>query len=63
MMADLFARARRYTWLRPLLLAASSLVCVSACSNHQHPSNPRPGTGQNQPLIWDTGTWDNDQWT
>ena len=60
-MTDAFARIRGWKWLRPFPLAASLLVGISACGA-KVPATPQPNKGQNQPLVWDSGQWDNNQW-
>jgi hypothetical protein len=48
-----------------ILIAASIFVLLSACSGGGNSGNlpPATGTGQNQPLTWDSGNWDNSNWT
>jgi hypothetical protein len=61
---DAFTRLRRWKALRALLLAAALMACVSACGGKKiQPKSAPPGKGPSQPLIWDSGTWDNNQWT
>jgi hypothetical protein len=61
---DAFTRICRWKALRALLLAATLMACVGACEEKNiQPKNAPPGKGPSKPLIWDSGTWDNDQWT
>jgi hypothetical protein len=48
-----------------ILIVASILVLLNACSGGGNLGNPTPapGTGQNQSLTWDSGYWDNSNWT
>jgi ABC-type glycerol-3-phosphate transport system substrate-binding protein len=50
---------RRFT---PPLIAAAALLLLGACGN-TNPSSATPSTGQNEPLTWNTTTWDNSDWT
>jgi hypothetical protein len=38
-------------------LTASALLLLSACGGGN------PSATENQPLTWDSGTWDNTNWT
>jgi hypothetical protein len=49
--------------LKLILIAASLTAFVSACDNGKPSSSGPSGTGQNQPLTWDQGNWDNMNWT
>jgi hypothetical protein len=50
---------RRFT---VTLITACTLLLLGACGNNS-PSYPAPGTGQNQPLTWDSDNWNNTDWT
>lgn len=61
-MPDIFARVWGGSWIRLFLLAVSLALGLTACGA-KVPEKAPAGTGPNQPLIWDSGTWDNNQWT
>jgi hypothetical protein len=44
------------------LITACTLLLLAACGNNS-PSYPAPGAGQTQPLSWDSGAWNNADWT
>jgi hypothetical protein len=44
------------------LITAAALLMLSACGS-DNSGSATPGTGQNQPLTWDLGTWDHTAWT
>jgi len=48
-----------------ILIVASIFVLLNACSGggSSGASAPATGTGQNQPLTWDSSNWDNSNWT
>jgi hypothetical protein len=50
---------RRFTYT---LITACTLLLLSACGN-SNSSGPVPGAAQNQPLSWDSGAWNNADWT
>ncbi len=50
---------RRFTFT---LITACTLLLLSACGNNS-PSGPPPGAGQSSPLTWDSGAWNNTDWT
>jgi hypothetical protein len=60
-MTEVFTRIRGWRWLRRLLLATALVVGISACGA-KVPTTPPANQGQNQPLVWDSGKWDNNQW-
>lgn len=61
-MAVRVVRVRKGTWLRSVLLALSMTSGLSACGDSIHPKTPEH-SGPDKSLTWDTGTWDNDNWT
>jgi|HubBroStandDraft_5_1064220.scaffolds.fasta_scaffold2880717_1 hypothetical protein len=57
--SPLVVATRRFTFT---LITACTLLVLSACENN-NPSPPAPGALQNQPLSWDSGAWNNANWT